>query len=515
MQLNRRFKIALIAISGLLAFALLFLPHLLTDECGEYHRALAGELDLAVEPGRRLLGALPREHGKTTIGTVALTLREICVGAKKNILLVAANREEASAKLRLIVNELESNSLIREVFARQIAPARDKKGHTVAYGDSEIVLADGARVSTLGFGGKVRGQLASGRRLDLIILDDPEDDESVASPQQRRKLRAWVDHALINALDVASGSLVWLGTLLHHDCVLAQCMASHGGGGVAGGGKPAAHHLPMWPFIKYAAISDAGDPLWPGRWSKERLRTRRFEIGDKAFSQEFLNKPVSLIAQVFRDGDFCTYDPGTLACREGQCSVAGGDPLTVVIGVDPAIGEGSQHDYFAAVVVGIAAEEGSKGARVYILEVYCARIRFAEQLERLSELARRYLPRRIGIESTAYQAALMQAAWDRGLPAQKLGGVRPKMVRIEAAAVHVAQRRVFLPVEGSWVAQFRKEAADYPAGRHDDQLDAFARALECGLPLVNGGGGVLTGGGKRSEYEDIGYAGGKVRLTRF
>jgi hypothetical protein len=207
--------------TSLAVFAAVYLGHLLSDASSHYHYQLCRELDHALMPGGRLLGAIPREHAKTTLGTLATSLSAICHGTKSNILLVAANQREAEAKLRLIVSELESNERLLGVFGPLIRPARDSMGHTVAYADSEIVLAGGARVFTLSFGGKVRGQLARGQRPDLIILDDPEDDALARSPERRRKMREWCDQALINALDVERGSLIWLGTLLHHDSVLA------------------------------------------------------------------------------------------------------------------------------------------------------------------------------------------------------------------------------------------------------------------------------------------------------
>jgi len=471
--------------AGLLCFSVLVLPHLLTSPCAPYHAELCAALDTAMQPGNRLIGALPREHAKTTLGTVALVLRELCLGTKRNILLVAANRQEAQVKLRQIVSELETNYLFPPSWRPRLRPARDSKGHLVAYGDAEIVLAGGARVSALGFGGKVRGQLSGGRRLDLVILDDPEDDETVDSPEQRRKLRRWVDTALLNSLDVERGSLVWLGTLLHHDSVLAQWMQQHSGSGepvdgiaAAGAGK--------WRVIKLAALSADGVPLWPGRWTTERLAERRREIGDRAFAQEYLNRPLSLEAQVFRDGDFRSYDPAGLRLADGRWYLDNA-PLVVAAGVDPAIGEGDRHDYFAACVVGLAGlGSGPLPLRICVLDVLRTRARFSEQLAALVELARRWRPRLIGIENVAYQAALNQAALSRGLPVMGMPETRPKPVRIEAAAVHSAQGRVFLPVVAPWVAEFRAEAAGYPAGRHDDQLDAFARATEVALTLAPG-----------------------------
>lgn len=508
-----------LAVCGVLGFALAYLPQMMTDPSGPYHGMLGYELSRALEPGRRLIGALPREHAKTTLGTVALVLRELCLGGKCNILLVAANRAEAEGKLRQIVHEIETNPHLPQEWRTRLAPARDQKGHNVAYGDAEIVLAGGARISTLGFGGRVRGQLERGRRLDLVVLDDPEDDATVESAELRHRLARWVDHALLNALDVERGSLVWLGTLLHHDSVLARWLKRHEPNSRRGEAmlRPevvnpnpvaanlirrsdprekvsrlpqtrvkhgfAPTHNTNWSTMKLGALNARGIPLWPGRWSRERLALRAAEIGETAFAQEYMNRPVSLSGQVFRDGDFRTFDPATLSFEENHW-LAGRESLSIAIGVDPAIGQGDRHDYFAACVVGVAGD-GVK--QIYVLEMLRIRQRFAEQLESLIRLARQWRPRLVAIENTAYQAALGQVAWEAGLPVKGMVEQRPKAMRIEAAAVHAAQGRVHLPVAAPWVADFRSEALDYPAGRHDDQLDAFARALEAALSLGSGG----------------------------
>lgn len=442
---------------GLLAFTALFLAHLLTDPCGAYHYRLCHSLDEAVQPGHRLLGALPREHAKTTLGTVALVLRELCLGGdspsggKRNILLVAANREEAAAKLRQIVREIEGNPRLTAAFGARLRPLRDAHRRTVAYADNCIILAGGQRVGVLGFGGKVRGQLSAGRRLDLVVLDDPEDDASCGSPLRREKLKRWVDQALISALDVHTGSVVWLGSLLHHDCVLAQKMREctlrdQGTGDKSQQDPEPADTCNLTPVtysvLRLPAIGDDGRPLWPERWSLDKLAARRVEIGERAFAQEYQNQPVSLSDQVFAPKAFGSYDPAALRHRAGEWSLDG-EPLLVVIGVDPAIGQQRQHDWFAASVLGLARSAApagrDAGVRVYVLDMLRLRLPFAQQLEQLTALAKRWVPRRIGIEAVAYQAALAQAAWATGLPVTALGGLSRKWARIETAAVHQAQ----------------------------------------------------------------------------
>jgi len=487
-RLIARLRIERTLDEGLLPFAKAVLPHLLTDPPGEFHRELCSGLDRAMQPGRRLIGALPREHAKTTLGTVALVLRELCLGRKRNILLVSANRQEAQGKLRQIITELETNPLIPAQWRERLSPARDGKGHLVSYSDGEVVLAGGARIATLGFGGKVRGQLSGGRRLDLVVLDDPEDDSAVESPEQRRKYARWADHALLNALDVGEGSLVWLGTLLHHDSGLARWMERHSSG--------AANPDYPWQVIRRAAFKDDGTPLWTGRWDRARLNQRRTEIGEQAFAQEYMNQPLSLAGRVFRQEDFLTYATADLDLLAGEWHCRG-VPLSIAAGVDPAIGTGAHHDWFAACVVGVQRAPG-ECRRIYVLDMLRLKARFPEQLAALEHLARHWRPRLIGIEGVAYQAALGQAAWDLGLPVRTQSEARSKAVRIEAAGVHVARGNVLLPLDQPWAADFRSEAAGYPAGAHDDQLDAFARALETALGLP-GGGWLPSAAGRRSE----------------
>ncbi len=468
--------------NDLLQFCAVCLPHLLGRPFGRFQHRLARRLLATMRPGARLAGALPREHAKTTLGTLGLVLHQLCCGDKRNILIVCANREEAQARLRMITAELEGNPLLLFLFGERIAPALDARGTKVSWNDSQLILAAGQRVATIGALGRVRGQLSNGSRLDLVVLDDPEDDDMVRSPEQRDRLSHWLDHALINALDIERGSLVWLGTLLHHDSALARLLRRIAGGGLA-----------QWRSLKLAALDDNGSPLWPQRWTVERLEQRRSEIGPAAFSQEYMNRPVSLARQVFREGDFARYGAGGVAIRPDGVFL-GNARLRITVGVDPAIGQGPAHDWFVAAVLGT----DDAGERLFLLELRRGRLRFAEQLELLSELNRRWRPQLIGIENTAYQAALSQSALERGLPAVPLPAHSRKELRIGVMAAQVQRGRLALPDTAPWLADFLEEALHYPAGAHDDQLDALARAMEV-APLAAGGSAELprTSGRRR------------------
>lgn len=79
--------------------------------------------------------------------------------------------------------------------------------------------------------------------------------------------------------------------------------------------------------------------------------------------------------------------------------------LRKYIGVDPAVSMSGRGDRFVISVVGV-----SDSNQVFLLDQYAAKIPFADQLEKIQEYHIRYQPDIIGIESNAYQAALVQQA---------------------------------------------------------------------------------------------------------
>jgi phage terminase large subunit-like protein len=79
--------------------------------------------------------------------------------------------------------------------------------------------------------------------------------------------------------------------------------------------------------------------------------------------------------------------------------------LRKYMGVDPAVSMSGKGDRFVISVVGVSDDN-----RVFLLDQYAARIPFVEQLEKIEEYYINWKPEIIGIESNAYQAALVQQA---------------------------------------------------------------------------------------------------------
>lgn len=77
--------------------------------------------------------------------------------------------------------------------------------------------------------------------------------------------------------------------------------------------------------------------------------------------------------------------------------------LKLYIGVDPAISLADSADRFVMSLVGVDSDY-----QAYLIDQYAGRIPFPEQVEKIAEWHNKYRPMLIGVEATAYQAALVQ-----------------------------------------------------------------------------------------------------------
>jgi predicted phage terminase large subunit-like protein len=53
-----------------------------------------------------------------------------------------------------------------------------------------------------------------------------------------------------------------------------------------------------------------------------------------------------------------------------------------------------------------------------------------------------------------------------------------KVIRMNAHTARIEAGLIHLPRRAPWVEEFRKEIMSFPAGKHDDQIDALSQALD-------------------------------------
>ena len=154
----------------------------------------------------------PRGHAKSTNFTFKDSIHSAVYAYKHYEIILSDSSEQAEGFLSDIKTELEENAALREDFG-------ELEGRV--WKASVILLSNGVKIEALGAGKKIRGRRHKQWRPDLILCDDLENDENVNTPEQRKKLRDWFYKAVSKAGDTYT-DIVYIGTLLHYDALLAN-----------------------------------------------------------------------------------------------------------------------------------------------------------------------------------------------------------------------------------------------------------------------------------------------------
>lgn len=188
-----------------------------TIKWSDDHLRVITRLQESITRGGQFCLAMPRGSGKTSLVAWA-ALWAILYGKRRMVVIVGADARASSQMLELIVGEIETNPLILEDFPEIAYPFRRIEGIAqrasgqLCLGEStrlsitadelvlptvpkaavekpEQLLSAGSVVRTVGITGRIRGmqaRLTTGEvvRPSLVLLDDPQTDESAKSPSQ-------------------------------------------------------------------------------------------------------------------------------------------------------------------------------------------------------------------------------------------------------------------------------------------------------------------------------------------
>jgi hypothetical protein len=296
------------------AFAEDVLESFLVKETPDFHK----EIYKFLLESNRLALAAPRGFAKSVICSVIYPIHQALTAQHRDILIISASETLAIDWLRKIKREFEQNTYINAKWG-DVRSTKWTENHIIV--DNKL-LGVKINIRARGAGGQIRGF-----RPDLVILDDIETDESVASEDQRNKLRDWVFKACINAL-TPDGQLIWIGTIISPLALLQEMLSCDNN----------------WVKRKYRAYIDGdqkeGKELWGQYWTHTMLQARKKEIGSFAFASEYLNDPMLDDAAPIKQHHIRLW-------KELP------QQYNAVIAVDPAYSDDDRADYKVAVLVGV------------------------------------------------------------------------------------------------------------------------------------------------------------------
>ena len=366
-------------------FGIKYFPHLITQTCSPFHYRL---IEIAESTKYDRISILaPRGHAKSTWLSIIYPIWKIVNNRDVKIIIVSDTGDQAEMFLRAIKDELEANECLIEDFGSFYD--RPKSGGKNVWKAHDITVSGCLRSKepTIICGGT--GKSIVGRRADLIIVDDPLNDENTESERQRRKTLRWFRKTLTPIVNPETGKIIVIGTRKHPEDLHKEL------------GKN-----PQYKQFIFKALGDDGKtPLWKERWPRERLLREKEEIGSLVFAQEYQNEPISEETTYFRREwiEKCyRYNSMLVNHYIGENPVFTGWDLSVV--ADRVRAEEHDSDY----TVGITIELREDGTR-HILDIYRERgLTPAQILDVIKTKGENFKPALITIENNLFQCLYEQ-----------------------------------------------------------------------------------------------------------
>ena len=307
------------------------------------------------------------------------------------------------------------------------------------------------------FAAGVGGAIA-GRRADLVVIDDPiRSREDADSETVRDKIWDWYKSDLYTRLK-PGGRIVLIQTRWHEDDLAGRLLADMAAGG------------DHWEVISLPALAEAndplgrvlGEPLWPEWEDAENLERKRRAVGARDWSALYQQRPAP------EDGDYFKKEwlkPYDIAPATSLMRIYGGSDYAVTA-------DGG--DYTVHVVVGLDPE-----GRMYLLDLWRKQVSSDEWIEAFCDLVRKWKPLGWAEEQGQIKSGVGPFI-DRRQRERQAYVFRDqfptrgdKAIRARSIQGRMALEGLYVPTNASWYPALRGELLSFPAGKHDDQVDAL------------------------------------------
>lgn len=219
-----------------------------------------------------------------------------------------------------------------------------------------------------------------------------------------------------------------------------------------------------WAVVYKKAIDKDGSLLFPERLTKEFLDKARRTMGSYLFANQYQNEVIPEDEKKFRPEWIKRYE--TIPSNVHHFAF-----------IDPAIGQKDHHDFTGVVVIAVDTD-----GLWYVKVANRYRMGPTEIVQKVFELQRNFNCKAIGVESVAYQEALIYLLSEEMRKRQKTVPVKEikrkdisKNSRIQGLVPRFEWSRILL---AQGLVDLEDELGSFPRGSFDDLLDALASLEE-------------------------------------
>lgn len=394
------------------------------------------------EGRKRIMVNLPPGHGKSHLVSLWTPTWYLATFPQNLVMLTSYETDFAISWGRKVRDLVKANSAQLGVSLAEDSKAAGR-WHTKHGGGMVALGTDGAIM---------------GRRPNLLIVDDPVKSAKEAnSAVERDRLWEWWQGTARDRLE-PNASIVLVMHRWHPEDLCGRLISEMNNGGE------------KWDVVALRALAEEedplgreyGEPLWPERFSLEDLEQLKVAVGSHIWESKFQQRPTSPLGNEIKRVWWKFYAEAPAEFDQ------------MIQSWDFNMKKTDDGDYTVGQVW------GRRGAMFYLLDQVRGRMDMPEAMSAVNNMTQRWpMAKAKLIEDAALGPAIFSMMRERipGLIPIKARLSKTLRVRLQSVAPTIEAGNVLLPKGATWIGDFLEEAAAFPTGAHDDQVDAMSQAL--------------------------------------
>lgn len=327
----------------------------------------------------------------------------------------------------------------------------------------------------------------TGERGDYVVVDDPHSVDQAESDAERRSAIEWWNGSMATRLnDFATGHKVVIQQRLH-EMDLTGDLLSRGGYELLRLPAEFEPELRCSTSIGWTdPRKEAGELLWPEKITQTNLQELKASLGSYRYAGQYQQRPAPSEGGIFKRGWWRFWRPAHMDLPPVQVRTSDGELLTthavpvpaefdtMIQSWDMSFKDLANSDYVVGQVW------GALKADRFLLDQRRARMDMPATKEAVKTLTLQW-PKAAAklVEDKANGPAVIQELQHDISGLIEVNPEGGKIARANAVAPQIESGNVYLPhpAIAPWVEALIEEAAAFPNGRHDDQIDAMTQGL--------------------------------------
>lgn len=378
---------------------------------------------------------MPPRHGKSELASRRFPAWYLGNNPEATIISASYNDDKATefgGEVRDIVRAADYRTLFPQVGLKE--DTRAKGFWRTEQGGYYISAGVGTALTGRGTVGPV------------VLIDDPLKDRAEADSEKRREtVWSWYSSTVLSRFPKA---IIVVQTRWHEDDLTGRLLAEQAKGG------------DKWTILELPAIAPDGKALWPEFYPIESLeRVKRASI-PRDWSALYQQRPTPDEGAYFKRDWFRWYQEKPKHLRIYGAS-------------DYAVTDGDG-DWTVHIVVGIDPDDN-----VYVLDLWRGQTTSDQWVEAWMDLVRIHKPL-MWVEEQGQIIKSIGPFIDKRMREsrvycrrEQVASAHDKPTRSRSIQARTAMGKVYLPEKAAWSQDFVSELLMFPAGKHDDQVDAY------------------------------------------